>query len=171
MDEQVLSDIESLFSMIRRPHAKDPGSDSAASPDNNCHQGRRTAGWRCQQSRHGQGIADALRRGSQQAEGASRGEKVQPGEPKAQRTTEAALPTAELFSWTIWMVVNRSCGGHRGRCELPEKLCLHLPAYRKSGRLVSCQSRAASCRARVSSSAVISVLILSLYPKAPWSPP
>lgn len=36
MDEQVLSDIEALLSIIRRPHAKDPGAESAAIPDNNC---------------------------------------------------------------------------------------------------------------------------------------
>ena len=30
MDEQVLSDMEALFSIIRRPHAKDPGTESAA---------------------------------------------------------------------------------------------------------------------------------------------
>lgn len=171
MDEQARSDIEALFSIIRRLHAKYPGSDFAASPDNNCHRGRRTAGCLCQQSRHGQGIAIALRRRSQQAEGASRGENVQPGEPKAQRTAEAALPTAGLFSWIIRMVVNKSCGGHRGRCELPQKIYLRLPAHRKSGSWVSCQSRAISWRAWESSSAVISALTLSLYPKVRWSPP
>ena len=157
MDEQALSEFEGLFSIIGRPHAKDPGAESAASPDSNRHQGRRIVGWRCQQDRHGQGIATAARQGSRQTEGASRGKNVQPGEPKAQRTAEAALPTARLCSWTNWTFVNQSCGGHRGRCELPEKLCLHLPAYRKSGRLVSCQGRAANCRARVSTSAVTAI--------------
>ena len=66
------------------------------------------------------GIADALLQGSQRGEGATGGGLWQPGEPKAQRTAEAALPTATIF-WRInRTVVNKSCGEscdeNRGRC-------------------------------------------------------
>ena len=54
---------------------------------------------------------------------------MQPGESKAQRTAEAALPTAGLFWRTIRTVVNKSCGGNRRETgdvvELLEKLCSH----------------------------------------------
>ena len=55
-------------------------------------------------------MADALGRASQWEEGATGGELMQPGEPKAQRTAKAAVPTARLFWRTSRMVVKKSCG-------------------------------------------------------------
>ena len=57
-----------------------------------------------------------------------------------------------------------------GRTRAKTRPTVALP-YRKLGRLVFRQSWAANCRAWVSSSAVIWVLILSFHPKDPWSPP